>query len=63
MLPDSVTVCLCFIGAVIQKLEALLRLLNRGLSVAGGGLFCLRRVFLSAVLLYMLFVRMDPGTK
>ncbi|KAM9403369.1 peroxisome assembly protein 26-like [Salvelinus alpinus] len=48
-------------GAGIQKLEALLRLLNRGLSVASGGLFRLRRVFLAAVLLYMLFVRMDPA--
>uniref|UniRef100_A0A4W5MIY7 Peroxisome assembly protein 26 n=1 Tax=Hucho hucho TaxID=62062 RepID=A0A4W5MIY7_9TELE len=47
-------------GAVIQKLEALLRLLNRGLSVASGGLFLLQRVFLVVVLLYTLFVRMDP---
>ncbi|XP_055761555.1 peroxisome assembly protein 26-like [Salvelinus fontinalis] len=48
-------------GAVIQKLEALLRLLNRGISVASAGSFLIRRVFLAVVLLYMLFVRMDPA--
>ena len=54
--------CLYFIGAVIQKLEALLRLLNRGLSVASAGSFPIHRVFLAVVLFYMLFVRMDPGS-
>uniref|UniRef100_A0A8C7Q4Y1 Uncharacterized protein n=1 Tax=Oncorhynchus mykiss TaxID=8022 RepID=A0A8C7Q4Y1_ONCMY len=48
-------------SAVIQKLEALLRLLNRGLSVASAGSFPIHRVFLAVVLFYMLFVRMDPA--
>uniref|UniRef100_A0A8C8IZL9 Uncharacterized protein n=1 Tax=Oncorhynchus tshawytscha TaxID=74940 RepID=A0A8C8IZL9_ONCTS len=48
-------------GAVIQKLEALLRLLNRGLSVASAGSFPIRRVFLAVVFLNMLFVWMDPA--
>lgn len=48
-------------GSVIQRLEAMLRLLYRGLSVASAGSFPLRRVFLSVILLYMLFFRMDPA--
>ncbi|CAK6950052.1 peroxisome assembly protein 26 [Scomber scombrus] len=48
-------------GSVIHKLEAMLRLLYRRLLAPGSGSFSLRRVFLAAILLYMLLVRMDPA--
>ncbi|XP_018536472.1 peroxisome assembly protein 26 [Lates calcarifer] len=48
-------------GAVIPKLQAMLRFLYRKLSVSGSGSFPLRRIFLAAVLLYMLFLRLDPA--
>lgn len=48
-------------GTVIHKLEAMLRFLYRKFRMTGSGLFPLRRLFLAAVLLYMLFVRMDPA--
>lgn len=48
-------------GSVIHKLEGMLRLLYRRLLVPGSGSFSLRRVFLAAILLYMLLVRMDPA--
>ncbi|XP_022604950.1 peroxisome assembly protein 26 isoform X2 [Seriola dumerili] len=48
-------------GAVIRKLEAMLSFLYRKLRVAGSGSFSLQRIFLAAVLLYMLFVQMDPA--
>lgn len=48
-------------GSVIHKLEAMLRFLYRKLMVTSFGSFSLRRVFLAAVLLYMLFFRMDPA--
>uniref|UniRef100_A0A3Q3MAY8 Peroxisomal biogenesis factor 26 n=1 Tax=Mastacembelus armatus TaxID=205130 RepID=A0A3Q3MAY8_9TELE len=48
-------------GAVIQKLVAILRFLYRNLFLSSSGSFPLRRIFLAAVLLYMLFVRMDPA--
>ncbi|KAL0962960.1 hypothetical protein UPYG_G00347720 [Umbra pygmaea] len=48
-------------GALIQSLEAMLRLLYRGLSVASAVSFPFRRVFLAVVLLYILFVQMDPA--
>ncbi|KAM9705606.1 peroxisome assembly protein 26 [Menidia menidia] len=48
-------------GSAIQKLEAMLRFLYRKLLISGSGLFPLRRVFLAAVLLYMLFIRLDPA--
>ncbi|XP_029019036.1 peroxisome assembly protein 26 [Betta splendens] len=45
-------------GAVVHKLEAMLRFLYRRLLTSS---FPLRRVFLLSVLLYMLFLRMDPA--
>ncbi|KAM7367221.1 hypothetical protein PAMP_015138 [Pampus punctatissimus] len=47
-------------GSVIHKLEAMLRLLYRRL-LPGFGSFPLQRVFLAAILLYMLLVRLDPA--
>uniref|UniRef100_UPI0037E9554D peroxisome assembly protein 26 n=1 Tax=Semicossyphus pulcher TaxID=241346 RepID=UPI0037E9554D len=48
-------------GPVIHKLEAIVRFLYRKLFVTASGSFPLRRVFLAAVLLYMLFLRLDPA--
>ncbi|XP_040000037.1 peroxisome assembly protein 26 [Xiphias gladius] len=48
-------------GAVIHKLGAMLRFLYRKLLVTSSGSFPLQRIFLTAVLLYMLFARMDPA--
>ncbi|XP_054480838.1 peroxisome assembly protein 26 [Anoplopoma fimbria] len=48
-------------GSVIRKLETMLRFLHRKVLGTGSGSFPLRRVFLAAVLLYMLFFRMDPA--
>ncbi|XP_017266984.1 peroxisome assembly protein 26 [Kryptolebias marmoratus] len=48
-------------GAVIHKLQAMLRCLYRRCLTTGSGSFPLRRVFLAAVLLYMLFLKMDPA--
>ncbi|XP_068442919.1 peroxisome assembly protein 26 [Clinocottus analis] len=48
-------------GSVIGKLEAMLRFLYRKVLATGSGSFPLRKVFLAAVLLYMLFLRMDPA--
>ncbi|XP_068611483.1 peroxisome assembly protein 26 [Brachionichthys hirsutus] len=47
-------------GAVIRKLEALLKSFYRKLSTSFGS-FSLQRVFLAAALLYMLFLRLDPA--
>uniref|UniRef100_A0A8C7ZL52 Peroxisome assembly protein 26 n=1 Tax=Oryzias sinensis TaxID=183150 RepID=A0A8C7ZL52_9TELE len=47
--------------AIIHKLEAMLRFLYRKVLTAGSGLFPLRRLFLIAVILYMLFSRLDPA--
>ncbi|XP_042367101.1 peroxisome assembly protein 26 isoform X2 [Plectropomus leopardus] len=49
------------LGSVIRKCEAMLKFLYRKLMGTGSGSFPLRRVFLAAVLLYMLFLRMDPA--
>lgn len=48
-------------GSLIHKLTAMVRFLYRKVMVTGSGSFPLRRVFLAAVLLYMLFIRMDPA--
>lgn len=48
-------------GSVIHKLEAMLKFLYRKVSMRRSGLFSLRRVFVAAVILYMLFVRLDPA--
>lgn len=47
-------------GAVL-KLEAILKYLHRKLLVTGSGSFPLRKLLLIAVLVYMIFIRMDPG--
>lgn len=52
--------CLCPTGAVTHKLQAMFRFIYR--KLLGSGSFSLRRVFLAAVLLYMLFFRLDPGS-
>ncbi|XP_051544202.1 peroxisome assembly protein 26-like [Myxocyprinus asiaticus] len=46
-----------------QWLNSIMRLLHRGLSVASMRIrsFCLRRVFLALMLLYLLLVRVDPA--
>ncbi|KAM9327791.1 peroxisome assembly protein 26 [Pholidichthys leucotaenia] len=46
-------------GAVIHKLKSMLRFLNRQFYISSSG--ALRKLFLAAVLLYMLFVRLDPA--
>ncbi|XP_036374037.1 peroxisome assembly protein 26 [Megalops cyprinoides] len=50
-------------GAATQRLQAVLQLVYRGLSVAKRSLrsFPLRRVLLAAFLLYLLLVRLDPA--
>ncbi|XP_051248234.1 peroxisome assembly protein 26 [Dicentrarchus labrax] len=48
-------------GAVVRKLEATLRFFYRKLLLIGSGSFSLRKVFMAAVLLYMLFLRLDPA--
>lgn len=48
-------------GSVIQRLEAMLKCLYRKVTMRRSGSFLLRRVFVAAVLLYMLFVRLDPA--
>ncbi|XP_041833168.1 peroxisome assembly protein 26 [Melanotaenia boesemani] len=48
-------------GSVIHKIEAMLRFLYRKLLLTGSGSFPLRKVFLVAVLLYMIFFRLDPA--
>ncbi|XP_060885679.1 peroxisome assembly protein 26 isoform X1 [Labrus mixtus] len=48
-------------GSVVHKLETMLRFLYRKLFVTRSGSFPLRKVFLAAVLLYMLLVRLDPA--
>ncbi|KAM3858961.1 peroxisome assembly protein 26 [Diretmus argenteus] len=57
----SPPVHLCQTGAVIQKLETILRFFYRRLFVTSAGSFPLRRVFMAFILLYMLLVRMDPA--
>lgn len=48
-------------GTVVHKLEAILVFLHRRVRFSGSCWFPLRRLFLAAVLLYMLFVRLDPA--
>lgn len=48
-------------GTVIRKFESMLKFLYRKFTLTGSGSFPLRRLFLAAVLLYMLFIRMDPA--
>lgn len=46
-------------GNVSRKLEAMLRFFHRKLLLTG--CFSLRRIFLAAILLYMLLLRLDPA--
>ncbi|XP_010737225.3 peroxisome assembly protein 26 [Larimichthys crocea] len=48
-------------GVVIRKLEGMLRFFYRNLLLTRSGSFSLRSVFLAVVLLYMLFLRLDPA--
>ncbi|KAJ8381960.1 hypothetical protein SKAU_G00027380 [Synaphobranchus kaupii] len=48
-------------SAANRRLEVLLRLVYRGLSVARKGLIPLRRALLAAFLLYLILVRLDPA--
>ncbi|XP_062239109.1 peroxisome assembly protein 26 [Platichthys flesus] len=48
-------------GAVVHKLTAMLRFLYKKLFMTGSGSFSLRRIFVAAVLVYMLLLRMDPA--
>lgn len=48
-------------GAVTSKLEAMLRFFYRKLLSIRSGSFSLRSLFLAAVLLYMLLLRLDPA--
>ncbi|CAN9508405.1 unnamed protein product [Ophioblennius macclurei] len=48
-------------GTVIHRLEAILVFLHRRIRLSGSGWFPLRMLFLAAVLVYMLFVRLDPA--
>lgn len=48
-------------GSLIQKLEAMLVFLHRRVRFSNSGWLPLRRLFLAAVLLYILFVRLDPA--
>lgn len=48
-------------GSVVHKLESVLRCLYRNVTTVGSAAFPLRRLFLTAVLLYMLLLRMDPA--
>lgn len=48
-------------GAVVHKLEAMFRFCYRQLLLIRSRSFSLRRVFLAAVLLYMLLLRLDPA--
>ncbi|XP_023149057.2 peroxisome assembly protein 26 [Amphiprion ocellaris] len=48
-------------GGVIHKLAAMLRFLYRKVMMCHSGSFPLRRLFLAALLIYMLFFRLDPA--
>lgn len=48
-------------GNVVRKLEAMLRFFYRKLLLSSSGSFSLRSLFLGAVLLYMLLLRLDPA--
>lgn len=48
-------------GTILNKLGAILKYLYRKLLMTNSGSFHLRKVFLIAVLVYMLFMRLDPA--
>lgn len=51
----------CSAGTVLCRLEAVLKFFSRKLLWTRSGPFSLQRLFLAAVLLYMLLLRLDPG--
>ncbi|XP_068163318.1 peroxisome assembly protein 26 [Antennarius striatus] len=60
--PDSQsTIHVSTLGAVIHKLEAVLKCFYRKLLLTSSGSFSLQKGFLAAVLLYLLFLRFDPA--
>ncbi|KAK5848951.1 hypothetical protein PBY51_008630 [Eleginops maclovinus] len=59
--PDSEIATHSTTGSVIRKLEAMLRCFYRKVLLAGSGSFSIRKVFIAAVLLYMLLLRTDPA--
>ncbi|KAF7668559.1 hypothetical protein LDENG_00004950 [Lucifuga dentata] len=59
--PDPETNAVSPKGALIRKLEAMLKFFYRRLLLSSTSSFSLLRVFLAAVLLYMLFVQIDPA--
>ncbi|CAJ1054726.1 peroxisome assembly protein 26-like isoform X2 [Xyrichtys novacula] len=59
--PETPEVAVSSEGSVLHRFEAMLRFLYRKLFVSSSGSVHLRRVLLAAVLLYMLFVRLDPA--
>lgn len=48
-------------GVILNKLGAILKYLYRKLVMTNSGTFHLHKVFLFAILVYMLFTRMDPA--
>lgn len=56
-------ILLCSAGTVLRKLEAVLKFFYRKLLSTHSGSFSFQRVFLAAMLLYMLFLRLDPGRR
>lgn len=48
-------------GAVLDKLGAILKYLHRKLLMSSSGTFHLQKIFLMAVLVYMLLTQMDPA--
>uniref|UniRef100_A0A0E9WV77 Uncharacterized protein n=1 Tax=Anguilla anguilla TaxID=7936 RepID=A0A0E9WV77_ANGAN len=61
--PAFLYLCVGVAGAASRRLEVLLRLVYRGLSVAKKGLWSLlfQRALLAAFLLYLILVRLDPA--
>lgn len=48
-------------GSVLCKVEAMLKFLYRKLLLTHSGSFRFQSIFLAAMLLYLLFLRLDPG--
>ncbi|XP_075886105.1 peroxisome assembly protein 26 [Nelusetta ayraudi] len=48
-------------GAVMHRLEAMLKFIYRKVLLTSSSVFTLRRITLAAVLLYMLLLRLDPA--
>lgn len=59
--PNSETLTAKPPGAALNKLGALLKCLYRKLLVTSSGRFQVHRLFLMALLVFMLFVRLDPA--